>query len=43
MICRRAAVQMGYAPLPAEVKDMVRKQWATAIRGPDGAPVFTGS
>jgi phosphate transport system substrate-binding protein len=37
-----AAMQMGYAPLSAEVKDMVRKQWGTAIRGPDGAPIFTG-
>jgi phosphate transport system substrate-binding protein len=37
------AVQMDYAPLPAQVKDMVRNQWATTIKGPDGAPVYTGS
>jgi phosphate transport system substrate-binding protein len=37
------AVQMDYAPLPAQVKDMVRKQWATTIKSADGAPVYAGS
>jgi phosphate transport system substrate-binding protein len=37
------AVQMDYAPLPAQVKDMVRKQWTTTIKSADGAPVYAGS
>ncbi len=35
-----AAGQLDYVPLPAAVKDMVRKQWAD-IKGPDGKPVYT--
>jgi phosphate transport system substrate-binding protein len=37
------AVQMDYAPLPAQVKEMVRKQWATTIKGAGNAPVYAGS
>jgi phosphate transport system substrate-binding protein len=37
-----AATTLDYVPLPASVKDLVRKQWAD-IKGPDGKPVFTGS
>jgi phosphate transport system substrate-binding protein len=37
-----AAMKLDYVPLPADVKDLVRKQWAD-IKGPDGKPVFTGS
>jgi phosphate transport system substrate-binding protein len=33
---------LDYAPLPAAVKDMVRKQWTTEIKGADGKPVYTG-
>jgi phosphate transport system substrate-binding protein len=35
-----AAGQLDYVPLPAAVKDLVRKQWAD-IKGPDGKPVYT--
>jgi phosphate transport system substrate-binding protein len=38
-----AASKLDYVPLPAAVKDMVRDQWRTTIKGPDGQPVFTGS
>jgi phosphate transport system substrate-binding protein len=38
-----AAAKLDYVPLPAAVKDMVRKQWASTIKGPDGAAVFAGS
>jgi phosphate transport system substrate-binding protein len=38
-----AASQLDYVPLPAAVKDMVRKQWAATIKGPDGAAVYTTS
>jgi phosphate transport system substrate-binding protein len=34
-----AAAKLDYVPLPAEVKDMVRKQWAANVKGPDGQPV----
>ena len=34
-----AASSLNYVPLPAEVKDLVRKQWS-AITGPDGKPVY---
>jgi phosphate transport system substrate-binding protein len=36
-----AAGQLDYVPMPAAVKDMVRKQWAD-IKGPDGQPVYAG-
>jgi phosphate transport system substrate-binding protein len=36
-----AANELNYVPLPGEVKDMVRKQWAD-IKTADGKPVFTG-
>ncbi len=35
----QAASALNYVPLPAQVKDMVRKQWS-AITGPDGKPVY---
>jgi phosphate transport system substrate-binding protein len=38
-----AATKLDYVPLPGAVKDLVRKQWASTIKGPDGAPVFAGS
>ncbi len=34
-----AAVQLDYLPLPAPVKDMVRKSWSKVV-GPDGKPVY---
>jgi phosphate transport system substrate-binding protein len=37
-----AASKLDYVPLPAEVKDMVRKQWGE-IKTADGQPVFQGS
>jgi phosphate transport system substrate-binding protein len=36
----QAAAQLDYVPLPAQVKDLVRRQW-TAIQGPDGKPVYS--
>ena len=35
-----AAQGLDYVPLPAAVKDLVRKSWS-AIVGPDGKPVYT--
>jgi phosphate transport system substrate-binding protein len=35
-----AASQLDFVPLPAPVKSMVRKQWATTVKGPDGKPVY---
>jgi phosphate transport system substrate-binding protein len=37
-----AATTLDYVPLPASVKDMVRKQWGD-IKGADGKPVYAGS
>jgi phosphate transport system substrate-binding protein len=37
-----AASQLDYVPLPAAVKDLVRKQWAD-IKTADGKPVYAGS
>ena len=34
-----AALQLDYLPMPASVKDLVRKSW-NKIVGPDGKPVF---
>jgi len=34
-----AATQLDYLPMPAAVKDMVRKSWAKVV-GPDGKPVY---
>jgi phosphate transport system substrate-binding protein len=34
-----AAQQLDYLPMPAAVKDMVRKSWAKVV-GPDGKPVY---
>jgi phosphate transport system substrate-binding protein len=34
-----AAVQLDYVPLPASVKDLIRKSWAK-VQGPDGKPVY---
>jgi phosphate transport system substrate-binding protein len=34
-----AAAQLDYLPMPAAVKDMVRKSWAK-VTGPDGKPVY---
>jgi phosphate transport system substrate-binding protein len=34
------AASLDYISLPAEVKDMVRKQWAENLKGPDGKPVY---
>jgi phosphate transport system substrate-binding protein len=38
-----AASQLDYVPLPAQVKDMVRQQWASTIKGADGSAVYAGS
>ena len=38
-----AASQLDYVPLPAAVKDLMRKQWAETINGSDGKPVYAGS
>jgi phosphate transport system substrate-binding protein len=35
-----AATALDYVPLPDTVKTIVRKQWAVAIKGPDGKPVY---
>jgi len=35
-----AAGQLDYVPLPASVKDMMRKQWVAQIKGADGKAVF---
>jgi len=35
-----AAAQMDFIPLPASVQDQVRHVWASAIKGPGGAPVY---
>ncbi len=35
-----AANALDYVPLPATVKDMVRKQWATELKGSDGKPIY---
>jgi phosphate transport system substrate-binding protein len=35
-----AAAQLDYVPLPAGVKAMMRKQWASQIKGGDGKAVF---
>jgi phosphate transport system substrate-binding protein len=34
-----AAAQLDYVPLPADVKTLVRQQWATTIKTADGRPV----
>jgi phosphate transport system substrate-binding protein len=34
-----AAIQLDYVPLPAAVKDLIRKSWAKVV-GPDGKPVY---
>jgi phosphate transport system substrate-binding protein len=34
-----AANQLDYVPLPASVKDLIRKSWAKVL-GPDGKPVY---
>jgi phosphate transport system substrate-binding protein len=34
-----AAVQLDYVPLPASVKDLIRKSWAK-VTGPNGKPVY---
>jgi phosphate transport system substrate-binding protein len=34
------AAGLDYVPMPAKVKDMVRKQWAENIKGPDGSSVY---
>lgn len=34
-----AAVQLDYLPMPASVKDLVRKSWDKVV-GPDGKPVY---
>jgi phosphate transport system substrate-binding protein len=36
----QAAAQLDYVPLPASVKTLMRKQWATQIKGGDGKAVF---
>jgi phosphate transport system substrate-binding protein len=35
-----AAAALDYVPLPASVKNMIRKQWAANVKGPDGKPVY---
>ena len=34
-----AAEQLDYVPLPASVKDLIRKSWGKIV-GPDGKPVY---
>jgi phosphate transport system substrate-binding protein len=34
------ASNLAYVPLPQATKDMVRKQWTTELKGPDGKPVW---
>ena len=34
-----AAAQLDYVPLPAPVKDLIRKSWSKVV-GPDGKPVY---
>jgi phosphate transport system substrate-binding protein len=34
------AAQLDYIPLPAAVKDQVRKTWAAQIKGPNGAAIY---
>ena len=34
------AVGLDYVPLPAPLKAMVRKSWASEVKGPDGKPVY---
>ncbi len=34
-----AALQLDYLPMPAAVKDLVRKSWNKVV-GPDGKPVY---
>jgi phosphate transport system substrate-binding protein len=36
----QAANELDFVPLPTTVKNMVRKQWATEVLGPDGKPVY---
>jgi phosphate transport system substrate-binding protein len=36
----QAASSLDYVPLPAQVKDLVRGQWA-GVKGSDGKPVYT--
>jgi phosphate transport system substrate-binding protein len=35
-----AAAQLDYVPLPASVKNLMRKQWATEIKADDGKAVY---
>jgi phosphate transport system substrate-binding protein len=35
-----AAASLDYVPLPAPVKAMMRKEWASQITGADGKPVY---
>jgi phosphate transport system substrate-binding protein len=35
-----AAANVDYVPLPQPVKDLVRRQWASAIKGSDGQPIY---
>jgi phosphate transport system substrate-binding protein len=35
-----AAAQLDYVPLPAPVKAMMRKQWASEIKAADGKTVY---
>ena len=37
----KAAMSLDYVPLPAPVKDLIRKQWANDIRV-GGKPVYNG-
>ena len=37
------ASNLDYVPLPGAVKDLVRKEWAQTVKGPDGQPVYAGS
>jgi phosphate transport system substrate-binding protein len=37
-----AAKELNYVPLPAEVKDLIRQQWATSVKDAGGQPVLAG-
>jgi phosphate transport system substrate-binding protein len=35
-----AAASLDYVPLPLTVKNLMRKEWAAEVKGPDGKPVY---
>lgn len=39
----RFADELGYIPLPQNVKDVIRQAWSREIKGPNGEVIWTGS